>query len=127
MRYSIQNYAKALAEAAMSAHDTEAALIRKNFLELLRRSGDEAHLPKIVTEAERIMRAKDSSKRIVVSIARKQKQSAHELVKHLAGPHDAVEERIDPSLIAGMKVTVNNEMMFDGSLKTKLGVMFGNI
>ena len=127
MRYSIKNYAQALADAVITAHDKDGMEIAKNFLELLRRSGDEAHMPKIVAEAERIMRAKDGSKRIVVSIARKQKQPAHGLVKHLVGPHDAIEEQIDPSLIAGMKVTVNDEMMFDGSLKTKLEVMFGNI
>jgi F0F1-type ATP synthase delta subunit len=127
MRYSIQNYAKALAEVLAAAHGEDGSFIQKNFLELLRRSGDEAHLSKIVAEAERIMRAKDGTKRIVVHVARKQKQSARELVKHLVGPHDAVEEAIDPSLIAGMKVTMNDEMMFDGSLKTKLEAMFGNI
>jgi F0F1-type ATP synthase delta subunit len=45
-------------------------------------------------------------------------------VKHLVGPHDVVEEEIDPSLVAGMKVVVNDERVFDGSLKAKLDKLF---
>src|SRR5579885_2833497 len=116
MRYSIQNYAKALAEVAAEAKPNEAPAIQKNFLELLRRSGDEAHLAKIVDEAERLMRRKDGSRHILVRLARKQKQPARELVKHLTGPRDRVEEQTDPTLIAGMQVIVNDERKFDASL-----------
>ncbi len=127
MRYSIRNYAQALADVSQEAHAKDAHDIQKNFLELLRRSGDEAHLGKILVEAERIMRAKDGSKHFVVTMARKQKSSGHEILKHLVRPHDVVTESIDSTLVAGIRVTMNDEMVFDGSLKTKLNAMFGNI
>ena len=123
MKYPAHIYAKALAEAIASGrHHDE---IKKNFIQLLRKSGDEVHLQKILEEAERFLREKDGTKKIVVHLARPQKAPVRDLVKHLVGPHDAVEEDIDPSLIAGMKVTVNDERSFDGSLASKLERMFG--
>jgi F0F1-type ATP synthase delta subunit len=59
-------------------------------------------------------------------MARKQKLSARELAAHLMGPHDAAAQEIDPSLIAGVKVIINDEREFDGSLKTKLDRLFGS-
>jgi len=44
---------------------------------------------------------------------------------HKAG--DVVEARIDPDLIAGIKITVNDEMQFDGSLKSKLNKVLGAV
>jgi len=125
MKYSTLTYAEALADVAREAHAGDVPRIQKNFLELLRRSGDEAHLSKILVEAERIMRAKDGSKHFVVTTARKQKMAAHEILKDLVGPHDAVTESVDPTLVAGMRVVVNDEMVFDGSLRSKLEKMFG--
>jgi F0F1-type ATP synthase delta subunit len=126
MKYSIHIYAKALAAVATAAHGADADRICKNFIELLRRSGDGERLLKVLTAAERIMRAKDGTKRIVVRMARKQKLSARELVAHLMGPHDAAVAEIDPSLIAGVKVIINDEREYDGSLKTKLDRLFGS-
>jgi F0F1-type ATP synthase delta subunit len=37
---------------------------------------------------------------------------------------DVVVERIDPALVAGMKMTVNDEEQFDGSLQRKLASLF---
>lgn len=122
MKYSAHIYAKALAEAIASGHGHDE--IRKNFLELLRRSGDDVHLLKILEEAERFLREKDGTKHFVVRLARAQQASARELMKHAIGPRDTVEEVIDASLIAGMKVTVNDERSYDGTLKAKLGKMF---
>jgi F0F1-type ATP synthase delta subunit len=124
MRYAVSNYAKALAEVAVSASARDTEEIRANFLGLLRRTGDGVHLAKVLMAAERFMRAKDGSQRIVVRVARKQKRPVRELVAHLVGPHDAIEEVMDQSLVAGMKVIMNDEREFDGSLKTKLEKLF---
>jgi F0F1-type ATP synthase delta subunit len=124
MKYPARIYAQALAEAMAMAHGKTADEIRKNFMELLRRSGDEAHLAKILEEAERFLREKDGTKKFSVQVARLQKIPARELIKHLIGPNDRVEEETDPSLISGMKVVVNDEMVFDGSLRAKLDKLF---
>ncbi len=108
------------------AHGKSSDEIRRNFLDLLRFSGDEAHLAKILAEAERFLREEDGTKKFSVRVARAQKKPAHELIKHLVGSRDVVEEEIDPSLIAGMKVIVNDEMAFDGSLRSKLDRLFSS-
>jgi F0F1-type ATP synthase delta subunit len=122
MKYPTIIYARALAEAISANGKSDE--VRRNFLELLRRSGDEAHLPKILEETERMLRVKDGTKRVVVRVARKQKQPARELAGHLVGPADVVEEEVDQTIIAGMRVVVNDEREFDGSLKSKLDKLF---
>jgi F0F1-type ATP synthase delta subunit len=37
-----------------------------------------------------------------------------------------VEERIDPELIAGIRIILNDELQFDGSLKHKLNRALGS-
>jgi F0F1-type ATP synthase delta subunit len=124
MKYPTRIYAKALAESVFTADASHAEKIRHNFLELVRFYGDEAHLPKILEETERLLRAKNGTKKFTVRVARAQKKSAREFVKNLIGPNDAVEEVVDSSLVAGMKVVVNDEMVFDGSLRSKLDKLF---
>jgi F0F1-type ATP synthase delta subunit len=126
MKYSAHIYAKALAEAMAMPHGKSHDEIRRNFLDILRSHGDEAHLSKILAETERILRAKDGTKKFSVHVARAQRKSAREFVKQMMGPHDVAEEEIDPSLVAGMKVIVNEEMVFDGSLRSKLDILFRN-
>ena len=47
-----------------------------------------------------------------------------ELVASLANKGDVVEEKINPDLVAGIKITANDEMQFDASLKRKLDDVF---
>jgi len=121
MKYPTRIYAEGLAEAIASGRD--AAAIRRNFMALLDRYGDGVHLPKIIEETERLLRRRDGSKKVVVSFARPQPKSARALTGPLVGPQDALEEVIDPTLVAGMKIVVNDERAFDASLRTKLDAM----
>ena len=124
MKYSVHTYAQAFVEALEEHADakkgiSEAAL-GKNFLELVRRNGDEVHLPNILEEASRLVRGKDGSRQVMVESARALTSAQKSYLKHFMKPNDVVVEKIDPELIAGVKITVNDEMQFDGSLKHKL-------
>ena len=62
MKYSIHDYAKALEAAIIEAGDKGAtqkqSAIVKNFLELVKRNGDEARLKKILDEARRLLQGR---------------------------------------------------------------------
>jgi F0F1-type ATP synthase delta subunit len=130
MKYAPHTYAKALvavlddAKGPAAGHDAE---IAKNFLALVRKNGDEAHLLKILEEASRFARGKSGIRKVTIASAREMSVSQNETVGQFVRLGDVVERRIDPDLIAGIKITVNDEMQFDGSLKNKLNKALGAV
>lgn len=124
MRYSTQNYAKALASAASQAKPEDSARIIRNFKRLLQKSGDEAHAEKIIKEAERILLLRDGGREIVFESARPLVTSPHKSFPGFITHEDTVTLRINPDLVAGVRVIVNGEREFDGSLKGKLDKLF---
>jgi F0F1-type ATP synthase delta subunit len=126
MKYSPHIYAKALVEVLGDRHvsDAEAA---KNFLSIVRENGDEGRLRKILEEASRFARGKDGVRKVTISSARALTPAQRKATEHFVKHGDVVEYETDPALIAGMKITVNDEMQFDGSLKNKLNRALGNV
>lgn len=127
MKYSISDYAKAL-DRAISDATAKPDVIVKNFMALIRRNGDEGRGKKILDEAARMARRGRSGKalarEVVIQSARPLSKSQEAIVKHFLKPGDMSEYQIDPSLIAGIKMIVNDEMQFDGTMKAKLDKLF---
>jgi F0F1-type ATP synthase delta subunit len=124
MKYSVKNYAEALAAAIHGAEPSRKDIIARNFLNMLRRSGDEAHAEKIIDAAERLLRKKDGGREIVFESARSLKRSAENPLLKIAKEKDVVVERINSALVAGVRIVIDNEKEFDGSLKGKLDKIF---
>jgi F0F1-type ATP synthase delta subunit len=123
MKYAPHIYAKALVEVLSDTKRTSGkddAVIAKNFLALVRRNNDEAHLKKILEEAGRFARVHSGVRKVTVESARALGPAQRKAVEHFIKPGDVVDERIDPELIAGIRIILNDEMQFDGSLKNKL-------
>lgn len=124
MRYSPHDYAKALVEA-IDDPKVDRAAIHKNFLALVRANGDEAQLGKILDEAARLVRGNGGAREVMIESARPLAKAQEKMVHQLLKPGDVVAYKVDPDLIAGIKVTVNDEMQFDGTMKAKLDDLFG--
>ncbi len=124
MKYSLANYAQALAAAVSETGASDADRIAANFAELLDRSGDAVHGEKIVAEAARRLRRKGGRRDVTIESARKLSSPQEKLVSELVRPGDDVAWRINPALVAGVRVLVDGELEFDGSLKRKLDKMF---
>jgi len=129
MKYPTHSYAKALAEVVgeAGASQKDSAVIMKNFLELVRRNGDEPHLQKIIEEAGRLARAKSGIRKVSIESARALTTAQEQSIGHFLKAKDVVERAIDPTLIAGIRLIVDDEMQFDGSLRGKLDNVFRNI
>jgi len=127
MKYSPHIYAHALAQAIIAAKGADHDGIAKNFLALVRKNGDETSLRKIVAEAERLIHKESGARKVTIISARPVKHSAEAMLKSILKPGDAIEEKIDPRLIAGIKILINDESEFDGSLKGKLDAIFSNV
>ena len=128
MKYTTHNYAQALASVAgdPKAKANEAAII-KNFFALLRKNGDESHARQIIEEAARLMRGRGGVRKVTVESARALNAAQKKLVAGFLKKGDVTEERIDSTLIAGVRLIVNDEEQFDGSLRGKIDNVFNNI
>ncbi len=105
MKHKAKEYAKALVDVKK--------FNLKNFLRVLEKNGDRKKLKEIVALAERMMYRK-----IMIETARRVK------VVWPKKKNDLIEEKINPDLIAGVKITVNGEKQLDFSLKNKVEKIF---
>jgi F0F1-type ATP synthase delta subunit len=96
-----------------------------NFLALVRKNGDEMHLRKILEEAARFARGKSGIRKVTLESARALSVEQRATVATFTKDDDVIEERIDPELIAGIRILLDDELQFDGSLKNKLEKAFG--
>jgi F0F1-type ATP synthase delta subunit len=124
MKYSIQNYAKALVEAIEDPKANQST-IGKNFLALVHRNGDDTRLRKILEEASRLSRVKGGGREVVIESARPLGKSQEKLLQQFVKPEDTLHYKIDPDLVAGIKIIIDDEMQFDGTMKGKLDKLFG--
>ena len=125
MKHSVNDYAHAFAAVAAGKHSpAEQAKLVQNFVSLVRRNGDAALLPKVLGEAGRLVREKEGIRKLTIETARPLAGKMRESVRHMAHAKDVVEEKVVPELVAGMRVTIDDERQFDASLSHKLQKMF---
>ncbi|MGC9599522.1 MAG: F0F1 ATP synthase subunit delta [Minisyncoccia bacterium] len=127
MKYPAHIYAKALAEVIVAAKGESGAAqdaIVRRFIALVRQNGDEAHLRKLVEEAARFVRGKSGVRKMTIETARSLPATQKRALRALTKQGDVIEEKIDPELVAGVRVLINDELQFDGSLKGKLDKLF---
>ena len=127
MHYKPQFYARALSEslhARMSEKEKESLV--KNFVARVLRHGDGEDLKKIIAEVERMIREKQGIRKVTIETARPQKFNAHKLFGKFLEKSDVVEMIMNPNLVAGVKIIVNDEQELDMTLKSKLQKLFTN-
>lgn len=127
MRYSIKNYGQALAEAISDKEGSHKEDIARNFVKMLSGSGDEAHSAKILKEAERILRRADGARAITIESARPLSVEQKKSLAAFSKSGDAISYEINSRLIAGVRMLIDEEREFDGSLRGKLDKLFGSI
>lgn len=125
MKRDYKSYAKALAEVALKdLSPTASKHAMENFLAVVKKNGDGAILAKIIAHAEALYMKKGDRRSVVVESARPLSKSAHaDVMKHLE-KKDVVEEKVNPALIAGVRITVNGERELDMSFATKVNQLF---
>lgn len=125
MKRDYKSYAQALAEVALKdLSPTDSKHAMENFLALVKKNGDGSMLAKIIAHADSLYMKKGDRRSVIVESARPLSRSAHaDIAKHLE-KKDIVEEKINPELIAGVRITVNNEHELDMSFSSKVNQLF---
>jgi F0F1-type ATP synthase delta subunit len=123
MKYSIRDYAKAL-DQALAGSKTNGQAVATNFIALVQRNGDGERLKKILDETERLGRRKTGLREVFVESARPLGKAQEKMIEKFIKSGDTAHYAVDPSLVAGVRITVDGEMQFDGTLKAKLDQLF---
>jgi F0F1-type ATP synthase delta subunit len=127
MRYAASHYAEAFAELAPEAKTASAqSELVKNFWAAVEKNGDLAKAPKIIAETEKLLRRADGRDLYEVETARKTDTSVKTLLTGVVTAKDVVRETVNPSLVAGVRITKNGSEQLDVSLKTRLARLFSH-
>ncbi len=116
-------YAKAFRKALDENKISEEELVRNLFHAVLRR-GQIAHWPRITRRVWEELVHYHKGRWITVETARPLAAAQRKKIEKAFSEKDYIEERVRPELIAGMRIRVDGEQEFDGSLKRKLDTMF---
>jgi F0F1-type ATP synthase delta subunit len=122
MKYRPSHYAEAFRAAieAGMAYDTA----HDNLVRTLEKHGDRHRLPQVVAEIEAREVAKQGGHMVAIELAREVSASAQTALKNAFSDADRIETRINPDLVAGVRVTIDHERELDLSLRGKMRTLF---
>lgn len=112
-------YARALAEI-LSQKEFEEKKIVKNFVKILVDVGHENKSGEILALTEDLLLQKQGKRKIIFETARAVTSSQKKMMEGIVRRGDMVSEKINPELIAGIKIIINDSRQFDASMQSKL-------
>jgi F0F1-type ATP synthase delta subunit len=123
MKYNYKIYARALVSALDEAQDlAQKEKIIKNFLSLIQKNKDTRQLKKIIDFASKIIYKKEGRQRIILETARPQ-NNLKNLFQKFFNEKDIIEEKINPNILAGIRIVINDEKELDFSFKKRLELL----
>jgi len=126
MKYPPETYAAALFQVASGAPAAKRSEIVKGFVRLLAKTGDIGRAEKITAAVEKLMVKIRGGRWATIEFARPIELKIKRRITNIFSAGDKIEEKINPALIAGVRVTLNGEKEFDNSLQRKLKKLFGD-
>ncbi len=122
MKYSPKDYALALSDILEKSKDNKHLI--SNFLRVVRKNGDQKILPKILETFKKTQIKKNGGSHIKIEFAREIKGVEVRSITKQFSPKDWVETSLNPSLIAGVRITFDGERELDNSLSRKIHKLF---
>ena len=115
-------YAKALAEVLNKPSFAKAqeSKVVNNFVRLLISQGYEGKSKEILDLAENLLLQKQGKRKITFETARETTPGQKKILESFIKKGDVVKEKINPELIAGIKIIINDSRQFDASMQSKL-------
>ena len=122
-RFTSKQYATALYQSLAEAKPSEQDMVIKSFAAILAKNYDRSLFSKIVMQFKKLERANAGSHEVVVTSARQIDRSVLKQIGEKVGKNSRIKEVIDPWVLGGMKVLINDELVIDGTLKTRIARM----
>jgi len=124
MKSKIQNYAEAFADLAVTVTPEQHASLVQRFLRCVELRNDRALLPAIAERIDVVLRQRRGEQKVLVESARPLTEHQRARVRACFAASDRIIEKHDKDLIAGIKITMNDVLQLDGSLRRKLQKLF---
>lgn len=124
MRYRAGIYARAFFESIQKAPERERSGIIRRFLGVIKKNGDLSHADHVLHEIRKLTVEEEGGNLITLEFAREVPQSVFSKFSKLFSSKDYVSTVLNPSLIAGVRITINGEKELDNSLKRRLKKLF---
>ena len=124
MRYGTEQYARALMDALADAKPTMRPAMIRRFLTLLRKNKDTRRLGAILRKAEKQSLADQGLHKVALTSA---SALAPKVKKEIAATLDKKplwEETVDPALLGGIRILINDDLLIDASARRRLDRMF---
>lgn len=120
MKYSVNNYVGAFTQAIKTAPQVQ---VMDGFIKLLKKTGDIKNSNKIIEAIHKELVNEKGGKWVNIEVARESALKKEKL-KHNFSGKDHVEFKINPELVAGVRIIVDGESELNNSLQSKLNKLF---
>jgi len=124
MKYATGQYAVALSAALTNAPAAERPALIRRFLVMLRKNKDSRRLDAIIAKVEKQSLADQGLQKVSVASA---SPLTPELKKEIAATLDKKplwEETVDPALLGGIRILIDDELLIDASARRQVERMF---
>ncbi len=115
----VKLYAKVLAEI-LSKKGYNEKKVTENFVKLLINTGYGNKAKEILSLTEDFILQKQGKKKITFEVAREITAGQKKLLESFFKKGDIIKEKINPELIAGIKIVINDSRQLDASMQSKL-------
>lgn len=123
MKFSPSIYARAFA-AALDEHPEKIDAYSDRLRAILKKNSD-AHLAKrIFAEAARFFLKLRGARYVFVESVRTLDQDMVHAIKKEFGAKDFIETKVNPELVAGVRITIDGEETIDATMQKKLKKLF---
>ena len=124
MKYRPIFYARALKEALAGKSDSQATASLKKLVALVHKNGDGFYLNKIALEFEKVEIKARGGKVVTLEFAR---PALEDVIKQFSNEFDArdlIKTKLNPQLVAGVRININGEREMDNTIVRKLNKLF---
>jgi F0F1-type ATP synthase delta subunit len=125
-RYTPKQYASALFES-LSEKGANVDAVVKGFVKMLVGNYDKALLPKILMQFKKLERTKAGRPEVVLTSARPLEKSVIADVKKKVGENSGITEVVNPKVLGGVRILINDEVVIDGTYRTRVRRMVEDV
>lgn len=125
MRYSPKQYASALNAAIKNKDAKDRKEIVRRFLGILSKNRDSVKLGRILKDLEMQHLRESDLRKVKIESASPLSSKVRSEIKDIFKKDIYLEEEINPKLLAGLRILVDEELFIDASAKRRIGEMLG--
>jgi len=123
MKYGVHIYARAFADVIAKQPEQYSESFQR-FVLILKKNGDAGAAKKILSKAREFLIRKSGGRRVVLESARPLSEGDLAKLREEFSPRDLIETSVNPEILGGVKIMIDDEQIIDATLSRKLKKIF---